>query len=83
VAGICAALAADQAVKRWLLSGAVDLNGTTLIPGVMDVNFACNRGVSFNLLWHNSDLGGRLLSVAAVIPEAERSEAIGNPSIPE
>jgi signal peptidase II len=65
VAGICAALAADQAVKRWLLSGALDLNGKTLIPGVMDVNFAWNRGVSFNLLWQNSDLGGRLLSAGA------------------
>ena len=33
-------LAADQAVKRLLLSGAVDLNGTMLIPGVANVAFA-------------------------------------------
>src|SRR5262249_39353815 len=53
------------AIKRWLLSGAVDLNGTVLIPGVVDVNFVWNRGVSFNLLWPNSNLRSLLLSVAA------------------
>ena len=53
VVAIFGALAADQAVKRLLLSGAVDLNGTTLIPGVANVAFAWNRGVSFSLLWQN------------------------------
>src|SRR5262245_5062356 len=59
-------LAADQAVKRLLLSGAVDLNGTMLIPGVANVAFAWNRGVSFSLLWQNSNLGSLLLSAGAV-----------------
>jgi signal peptidase II len=59
-------LAADQAVKRILLSGAVDLNGTMLIPGVANVAFAWNRGVSFSLLWQNSNLGSLLLSAGAV-----------------
>jgi lipoprotein signal peptidase len=58
-------LAADQAVKRLLLSGAVDLNGTMLIPGVANVAFAWNRGVSFSLLWQNSDLGSLLLFAGA------------------
>jgi lipoprotein signal peptidase len=58
-------LAADQAAKRLLLSGAVDLNGTELIPGVANVAFAWNRGVSFSLLWQNSDLGSLLLSAGA------------------
>ena len=64
-AAIFAALAADHAVKRLLLSGAVALNGTTLIPGVVDVNFAWNRGVSFSLLRQNSHLGSLLLSASA------------------
>jgi signal peptidase II len=64
-AAIVAMLAADQAVKRWLLSGAVDLDGTILIPGLVDVSFAWNRGVSFNLLWSNSGLGRLLLFVGA------------------
>jgi lipoprotein signal peptidase len=65
VVAIFGALAADQAVKRLLLSGAVDLNGTMLIPGMANVAFAWNRGVSFNLLWQNSDLGSLLLSAGA------------------
>lgn len=64
-AAIVAVLAADQSVKRWLLSGAVDLDGTILIPGLVDVSFAWNRGVSFSLLWPSSGLGGLLLSAAA------------------
>src|SRR6516165_4390581 len=65
VVAIFGALAADQAVKRLLLSGAVDLNGTMLIPDVANVTFAWNRGVSFNLLWSNSDLGSLLLFAGA------------------
>ena len=64
-AAIFAALAADQAVKGLLLSGTVDLNGTILIPGVVNIDFAWNRGVSFSLLWPNSGLGSLLLSVGA------------------
>jgi lipoprotein signal peptidase len=62
VVAIFAAFAADQAVKRLLLSGAVDFNGTTLITGVVNVNFTFNRGVSFSLLRPNSDLESLLLS---------------------
>jgi len=61
-AAILTTFAADQAVKRLLLSGAVDLDGASLIPGIMDVHFAWNRGVSFSLLWSNSSLGSLLLS---------------------
>ena len=64
VLAIFAAFAADRAVKRLLLSGAVELNGTTLIPGIASVSFTWNQGVSFGLLWPNSDLGGLLLSAA-------------------
>lgn len=62
VLAIFVAFAADRAVKRLLLSGAVELNGTTLIPGVANVSFTWNQGVSFGLLWSNGDLGGLLLS---------------------
>jgi signal peptidase II len=65
VVAVFAALTTDQAVKRLLLSGVVDLDGKMLIPGVAYVNFVWNRGVSFNLLWPNSDLGSLLLSVGA------------------
>lgn len=64
-AAIFAVLAADQAVKRWLLSGAVDFNGTVLIPGVLTGVFVWNQGVSFNLLWLDSELGSLMLSAGA------------------
>ena len=55
-------LAADQAVKLILLSGAFSvLDGSTLIPGALNVRFTWNRGVSFSLLWQNGDLGRVLL----------------------
>jgi signal peptidase II len=60
-----AAVAADQTVKRLLLSGAVDLDGTTLIPGVASVAFAWNRGISFSLLRPSTGLGSVLLSAGA------------------
>jgi signal peptidase II len=66
VLAIFGAFAADRAVKRLLLSGAVEPNGTTLIPGVANISFTWNQGVSFGLLWPNSDLGALLLSAAAV-----------------
>lgn len=62
---IFAALAIDQGIKRWLLSGAIGLNGRTLIPGLVDVEFAWNRGVSFSLLRSSGALGSLLLSAAA------------------
>lgn len=55
------ALAADQAIKRLLLSGSVDLDGLVLIPGVANIHFVWNRGLSFNFLWPNSDLGSLML----------------------
>jgi signal peptidase II len=58
-------LAADQAVKRLLLSGAVGVNGAILVPSLADVRFTWNRGVSFSLLWQDGDLGRLLLSVGA------------------
>ena len=60
-----AAVAADQAIKQLLLSGAVDLDGTSLIPGVVSVDFAWNRGISFSLLRPSTGLGSLLLSAAA------------------
>jgi signal peptidase II len=60
-----AAVAADQTVKQLLLSGAVDLDGTSLIPGVVSVDFAWNRGISFSLLRPSTGLGSLLLSAGA------------------
>jgi signal peptidase II len=65
VVAVLGALAADQAVKRLLLSGAVGVNGTILIPGVANVRFTWNRGVSFSLLWQDTELGTLLLIVGA------------------
>lgn len=64
-AAISVAVAVDQAIKRLLLTGVIGLNGKTLIPGLVDVEFAWNRGVSFSLLWSNSALGRLLLSAGA------------------
>jgi signal peptidase II len=82
VVAMTAALAADQVIKQLLLSGAVDLNGANLIPGVANINFAWNRGVSFSLLWTNSKFGSLLLSagsaciVAALLVWAFRAHRV-------
>ncbi len=65
ILAIFAALVADQAVKRLLLSGALEINGTTLIPGVANISFAWNRGISFSLLWPDSELGSLMLFAGA------------------
>jgi signal peptidase II len=62
---IFAALATDQAAKHTLLSVAMGLNGKNLIPGLLDVRFTWNRGVSFSLFWPSSALGSLLLFAVA------------------
>ena len=58
---ILAVFVADKAVKLILLCCAVGLNGATLIPGLLNVGFTWNRGVSFGLFWQDSDLGSLIL----------------------
>jgi len=64
---ILAAFTADQVVKRILLSGAPRFDGATLIPGFLNVKFTWNRGVSFSLLWQDTDYGSTLLSAGMAL----------------
>ena len=48
-------LALNLVVRSVLLSGAYD--GVRLIPGLLDLRYAENHGVSFSLLWQHSDAG--------------------------
>ena len=61
-------LAADQAVKHALLSGAFSgLDGKTLIPGLLDMKFTWNRGISFSLLWQGGERGSLLLTLGMTV----------------
>lgn len=60
---IVVALVLDIAVKNLFLAHAVDWNGKAILPGLLDLHYAWNHGVSFSLFWQNSDMGSTLLSV--------------------
>jgi signal peptidase II len=52
---------ADIAIKRVVLAHAWD--GIVLVPGFLDVHYAMNHGVSFNLFWQSTTLGATLLGL--------------------
>jgi signal peptidase II len=54
-----------------IISQAASLNGMTIIPGFLDIQFMSNQGVSFGLFAQKSDLGIDLLTgVTAAITVA-------------
>jgi signal peptidase II len=61
-AAVVIALALDIATKRLMLAHAWD--GTTLVPGLLDLHYAWNRGVSFSLFWQSESLGSAILAIA-------------------
>jgi signal peptidase II len=61
-AAVVVALILDVAVKRLVL--AHDWDGTTLIPGLLDLHYAWNRGVSFSLFWQSETVGSAVLAIA-------------------
>ena len=60
---IIVALALDIAVKNLFLAHAMDWNGKAIVPGLLDLHYAWNHGVSFSLFWQNNGTGSTLLSV--------------------
>jgi signal peptidase II len=62
-AAIVVALGLDIAIKRLILAMGADWNGVVLLPGLLDLHYAWNRGVSFSFLWQSTTLGSILLTV--------------------
>ena len=63
---------------RVIISQAASLNGMTIIPGFLDIQFMSNQGVSFGLFEQKSDLGIDLLTgVTAALTVALSSGRIG------
>jgi signal peptidase II len=59
---IAAAFALDLLVKHVFLAHAADWNGRTVVPGLLDIHYAWNHGVSFSLFWQSSSAGGAILA---------------------
>jgi signal peptidase II len=59
---IALALALDIAVKNLFLAHAAQWDGKTIIPGLLDLHYAWNHGVSFSLFWQNSSFGSVVLA---------------------
>jgi signal peptidase II len=62
LAAILVALVLDIAIKRLMLAEPWD--GVTLVPGLLDLHYAWNRGVSFSLFWQNESFGSAVLAIA-------------------
>jgi signal peptidase II len=48
------------AVKHMMLTSP-DWNGAVLVPGLLDLHYAWNHGISFSLFWQTSALGSAAL----------------------
>ena len=62
---IVVALGLDIAVKNLFLAHAAAWDGGVIIPGLLDLHYAWNHGVSFSLFWQNSTVGS--VALAAVL----------------
>ncbi len=73
-------LGVGRAVSYGFLAFEPRLDGLTLIPGLLDVRYLWNRGISFSLFWQSSIWGSLVLSlvmlaiVAALARLAWRAE---------
>lgn len=56
-------MALDIACKTLFLAHAATWDGATIIPGLLDLHYAWNHGVSFSLFWQDSGFGSIALSV--------------------
>ncbi|MBL6939087.1 MAG: signal peptidase II [Alphaproteobacteria bacterium] len=55
----------DIAVKSLFLARVAVWDGKVVIPGLLDLHYAWNHGVSFSLFWQNSSFGS--VALAAVL----------------
>src|SRR5271155_6194126 len=80
IAAIALALVLDLAISRAFVLGRAGMDGTTLIPGLLDVRYMWNRGISFSFFWQSNAWGAAALSIcilcltAAVLVYALRTE---------
>ena len=80
IAAIALALALDLAISRAVVVSRADMDGTTLIPGLLDIRYMWNRGISFSFFWQSNAWGSFALSLAilcltvAVLVYALRTE---------
>ena len=63
VAAIAISLVLDLAISRAFVLGRAGLDGTTLIPGLLDIRYMWNRGISFSLFWQSNAAGSLVLSL--------------------
>lgn len=63
IAAIVFALVLDLAISRAFVLRRADMNGTTLIPGLLDIRYMWNRGISFSFFWQSNAWGSFALSL--------------------
>lgn len=51
-------------VTELVVANAAKLNGSVIIPGLLDIAFHYNRGVSFGLFAQDTEMGSRILILA-------------------
>jgi signal peptidase II len=74
------ALVLDLTISRAIVLGRADMDGTTLIPDLLDIRYMWNRGISFSFFWQSNAWGSFALSICilgltiAVLVYALRTE---------
>jgi signal peptidase II len=80
ISAITLALVLDLAISRAFVLGRAGMDGTTLIPGLLDIHYMWNRGISFSFFWQSNAWGSFALSLCilgltvAVLVYALRTE---------
>lgn len=80
LSAIAAALLLDLAISRVFIVDRMD--GATIIPGVLDIRYLWNRGISFSFFWQSNAWGSFALSIlilcltVAVLVFALRTERL-------
>lgn len=80
IAAIALALVLDLAISRAFILGRAGMDGTTVIPGLLDIRYMWNRGISFSFFWQSNAWGSFALSLCilgltvAVLVYALRTE---------
>ena len=60
---IASALVLDLAISRAFVLDRTAMDGTTLIPGFLDIRYMWNRGISFSFFWQSNASGSFALSI--------------------
>jgi signal peptidase II len=63
ISAIALALVLDLAISRAFVLSRAGMDGTTLIPGLLDIRYMWNRGISFSFFWQSNAWGSLVLSI--------------------